>query len=266
MTRFLDTNIFIRYLTRDDEVKAQAAYALLHRIERGEETALTSDAVIAEVVFILQSPRNYGLARERVRSLVEPVVWLRGLRLPNKRLYDRVFDLYCATRMSFIDAYNVALMESNGVSEIYSYDTDFDRVEGILRLEPEAYLPTIIEGFLDFIQRNSALLQAIVSEIWTDRELRERFLAQVVAPVFDTGARYLELQMAAGAARPCHADVVIPAIAGSLFVVSMLQVMDADHLLGNCATADLVEELTQLYMRGLVCATGPSGAPAAVSA
>ena len=139
-------------------------------------------------------------------------------------------------------------------------------VSQLARLEPEAYLPTIIEGFLDFIQRNSALLQAIVSEIWTDRELRERFLAQVVAPVFDTGARYLELQMAAGAARPCHADVVIPAIAGSLFVVSMLQVMDADHLLGNCATADLVEELTQLYMRGLVCATGPSGAPAAVSA
>jgi AcrR family transcriptional regulator len=134
----------------------------------------------------------------------------------------------------------------------------------LTRLAPEAYLPAVLEGFLDFIQRNGPLLQAVVSEIWTDRELREQFLAQVVAPVFDTGARYLERQVAAGTARPCRADVVIPAVSGSLFVISMLQVMGADHLLGNCATADVIEELTQFYMYGLGGSTAPPGEPPAI--
>ena len=29
-------------------------------------------------------------------------------------------------------------MEARGIDEVYSYDTDFDRVEGIIRVEPEA--------------------------------------------------------------------------------------------------------------------------------
>ncbi|MBI4312644.1 MAG: type II toxin-antitoxin system VapC family toxin [Chloroflexi bacterium] len=136
MTRFLDTSVFIRYLTRDDEAKAQASFALFRRLEGNEETALTSDAVIAEVVFVLQSPRLYRMARDRVRALLEPMVWLRGLRLPNKGLYKQTFDLYCGTSMSFVDAFSAAYMESQGISEVYSYDTDFDKVTWITRVEP----------------------------------------------------------------------------------------------------------------------------------
>ena len=74
MPRFLDTNILLRYLTRDDEVKARACLALLLRVERAEEVVVTSDLVIAETVFTLQSPRQYGLSRDRMFRLfsVEP--------------------------------------------------------------------------------------------------------------------------------------------------------------------------------------------------
>ncbi|MBI2936405.1 MAG: PIN domain-containing protein, partial [Chloroflexi bacterium] len=94
MPRFLDTNILLRYLTRDDEEKARDCLALLLRVELGEEVVVTSDLVIAETVFTLQSPRQYGLPRERIRQLIEPLIALRGLRLPRKALYARVFDLY----------------------------------------------------------------------------------------------------------------------------------------------------------------------------
>ena len=133
--RFLDTNILVRYLTGDDPQKAQASYELLVRVERGEEPVVTTDLVIAETVFVLQS-KSYSLSRDRIRELVEPVIELRGLRLPQKSLYYRVFDLYCQKRISFADAYNAAYMASQGLTEIYSYDTDFDRVEGIRRVEP----------------------------------------------------------------------------------------------------------------------------------
>ena len=137
MVRFLDTNILLRYLTRDDEQKADASFNLLLRVERGEESVVTTDLVIAEAVFTLQSPRSYSLPRKIIRERLEPVIALRGLRLPRKSLYARVFDLYCDSRVSFADAYNAAYMEGRSITEVYSYDTDFDRIAGISRVEPE---------------------------------------------------------------------------------------------------------------------------------
>ena len=137
MTRFLDTNVLVRYLARDDERKAQASLALLQRVEGGEEVVVTSDLVIAEVVFVLQSSHRYNVPKRRIRELLEPIIALRGLRLPRKVLYSRAFDLYCEQNMGFADAFNAAYMESHGLSEVYSYDSDFDRVEGLRRVEPE---------------------------------------------------------------------------------------------------------------------------------
>ncbi len=51
---FLDTNILLRFLTRDDEQKAQQALDLLLRIERGEEKVITSPLVIFETIFIYE--------------------------------------------------------------------------------------------------------------------------------------------------------------------------------------------------------------------
>ena len=136
MPRFLDTNILLLYLTADDETKARACFELLRRVERGEEVVVTSDLVIADVVFNLE--RQYGVSRDDIRRLVEPIVALRGLRLPRKALFATAFDLYCDSRVDFVDAYNAAYMESRGIDEVYSYDTDFDRIAGISRFEPSA--------------------------------------------------------------------------------------------------------------------------------
>jgi predicted nucleic acid-binding protein len=132
--RFLDTNVLLRYFTRDDEEKAERARALLMRVDRGEEKIITSPLVIFEVVFTLQS--FYRVERARIRDLVAPVIALRGLELPLKNVFDRALDLYAGSSISFADAYNAAFMQWRGSNEIYTWDTDFDRITGIVRLEP----------------------------------------------------------------------------------------------------------------------------------
>src|SRR5438105_15203749 len=132
---FLDTNIIMRLLTRDDEQKAQQAFGLLSKVERGEEKVLTSSLVIFETVFTLQS--FYEVPRLRIKELVLSIVSLRGLQLPDKHIYYQAFDFYVTKNISFADAYNAAYMLSERVSSIYSWDTDFDRIEGIVRMEPE---------------------------------------------------------------------------------------------------------------------------------
>lgn len=138
MARFLDTNILIQHLVREDEPKATGCRDLLLRLEAGQEEAIATDIVIFETVYILNSPRHYGLSRIRIRELVEPLIALRGLRLPRKSLYTTAFDLFCEYNVSFADAYNGAYMESRGINEVYSYDSDFDRIPGISRVEPAA--------------------------------------------------------------------------------------------------------------------------------
>ena len=51
--RFLDTNVILRYLTKDDEAKAEASYRLFQRVKRGDEEVLTCEAVVSEVVYVL---------------------------------------------------------------------------------------------------------------------------------------------------------------------------------------------------------------------
>ena len=120
--RFLDANIILRYLTRDDEAKAEACYALFQRLKRGEEQVFTCEAIITEVVYVLSSPRApYRLSHEDVRSRLSPILALRGLRLPQKRVYLRGLDLYAdSPYLDFEDALAVAHMERRGIRELLS--------------------------------------------------------------------------------------------------------------------------------------------------
>ena len=130
---FLDTNIFLRHFLQDDPLLSPKATAIFFRIEEGEIQARTSDTVIFETVFTLQ--RTYRQPRDRIAEAILPLIDLPGIVLPGKRLYRRVFELYRTTPLGFADCYHVALMERLGITEILSFDTDFDRNPGIKRRE-----------------------------------------------------------------------------------------------------------------------------------
>ncbi len=132
--RFLDTNILLRYLTKDDERKASRALLLLSKVERGEEKVVTSPMVIFETVFTLQ--KRYRVPRDQIRDSLQDILSLRGFQLVNKHLYQRALDLFASKNVSFADAFNAIYMRSQGLSEIYSWDADFDKLEGFDRLEP----------------------------------------------------------------------------------------------------------------------------------
>lgn len=132
---FLDTNILLRFLTRDDERKARCALELLMRVERGEEKVITSPLVIFETVYTLQS--FYKVPRQTIKEQVLSIISMRSLHLPDKSIFYQAFNFYVAKNISFADAYNAAYMLAEGISNMYSWDKDFDKIEGIARLEPE---------------------------------------------------------------------------------------------------------------------------------
>jgi predicted nucleic acid-binding protein len=134
MRKFSDTNIFLRYLTKDDEEKAYKVLDLLKKIEGGEEKAITSPLVIFELIFTLQ--KYYKLSREEIRDLVLPLINLRGLKLPYKAVFEKALEAFPNTNVSFADLFNYFFMLEHEVKEIYSYDEDFDKLPEVKRLVP----------------------------------------------------------------------------------------------------------------------------------
>lgn len=134
--QFIDTNIFIRYLTKDDPDKAQACFELFQRAQANQVNLTTTEAVITEVVYVLSSKRTYGLARTDIRARLYPLLSVPGLRLPHRQTYLRALDLYAASSLDFEDALIVAQMQRQAIKELYSYDRGFDQLEGITRREP----------------------------------------------------------------------------------------------------------------------------------
>jgi predicted nucleic acid-binding protein len=130
---FLDTNVFLRHLTQDHPDHSPKATAFLARVERGEVKVRTADTVIFETVFLLE--RRYKQPKTIIRAVLLPLLDLPGVMLPGKRRFHRVFTLYVDQNLPFADAYHAVLMERLKLTEIISFDTDFDHIKGIARVE-----------------------------------------------------------------------------------------------------------------------------------
>ena len=130
---FLDTNILLRHVLQDNASLSPNATTIIGRIEQGELQVQTTDTVVFETGFTLQ--RMYKQPRERIAATLLPILDLPGIVLPGKRYYREVFDLYCSTSVGFADCYHAVLMRRLGITEVFSFDRDFDRLPGIRRRE-----------------------------------------------------------------------------------------------------------------------------------
>lgn len=136
MSLFVDTSVFIRYLADDDPAKTERCTELLERAERGELDLVTSEGVVAEVVYVLASPRLYGVPRAVLAPKVIRVLLGHGMALDRKPEVLAALGRFGATALDFVDCLAIehALITTSG--QIASYGRDHDRAEGIRRTEP----------------------------------------------------------------------------------------------------------------------------------
>ena len=132
---FVDTNIFIRYLTNDDPVKADRVEKLLNEAAAGKVRLVTAEMVLAEVVWVLES--FYGLKNVEIGSMVKAILATPGLEVLNSALVEKATEYYLAHNIDFVDGYITAVMDKHKISAIYSYDKKhLTRIRSIKREEP----------------------------------------------------------------------------------------------------------------------------------
>jgi predicted nucleic-acid-binding protein len=127
---FADTNLFLRYLTNDVPVQADAVEQLLHRASDGEIVLVTNSLVIAEIVWTLES--YYGLSRSSIKDKILAILNTPGLEAAEGDLLLEAIFWYEDKNIDFIDAFNGAWLLAQGLVTTYTFDRKhFSRIEGI---------------------------------------------------------------------------------------------------------------------------------------
>ena len=117
---FVDTNVFLRFLTNDDPVKAKRAETLFLQAIQGEIQLITSLLVIAEIVWTLES--FYHLTKTEIASKVETILNTPNLLCPEAEIIVMALDLYVQGNMDFIDAFHAYDLQAQGLLQIATYD------------------------------------------------------------------------------------------------------------------------------------------------
>jgi len=137
--RFLDANVFVyayykpkKQLPQKERQMKEQAKKIIADVSLGKEQVMMTVVHLSEMVNILK----HGMPLERLTNLV------RGLfMLDNMIIYGVTREAYFAAtelgedlKLEANDALAIDIMRLSNISEIYTFDEDFDRVEGITRL------------------------------------------------------------------------------------------------------------------------------------
>lgn len=128
---FIDTNVFIYQLERQDVRKATTAERLIEQ-EIASGTACISFQVVQECLNAAlrkaQTPLSVDEMRKYLQSVLAPLYRVQ----PSLRLYHAALDIQTRYRFSFYDSLIVAAALEAGCKRLYSEDLQHgQRIEGL---------------------------------------------------------------------------------------------------------------------------------------
>ena len=137
--RFLDANVFVyayyrprRRLTEKEKRMKDEAKRIITAVSEGKEEVALTVVHLSEVVNILK----HGMPLEDLTDFVLGLFMLDNVEIRgvSRETYFAAAELGGDMKLDPNDALAVDFMRVNDIGEIYSFDEDFDRVEGISRL------------------------------------------------------------------------------------------------------------------------------------
>ena len=130
----VDANIFLEVeLGQPNGIHAKNT---LIKLKDGELRGIISDFHVDAVVVVME---NYKLGWKEIATFLSGLLRYKGLRVQPMALSSRI----CATShmknfgLSFDDALAYQCMIENGIDRVLSYDSDFDVLPDIQRVDPK---------------------------------------------------------------------------------------------------------------------------------
>jgi predicted nucleic acid-binding protein len=133
MNPMLDTNVIVRFLIGDKNEKFKGVFNFFKSIEQNKIAVELKLIVLFQTIFVLKS--YYKVPKDRTIDAIVRLLKFSGLKIKEKRIVERMLEIWCSNNIEIVDAYLIASLEKDSQNILYSYDTDFDKFE-INRIEP----------------------------------------------------------------------------------------------------------------------------------
>lgn len=133
MTTFIDTAV-IMYAGGTDHPLRAPCQALLARVAAGDLNAVTSVAVVQEILHRFGTPNRRGIGAAMASHTLDLFAPLIALTDTTMRRMPELFTEY--PQLPARDLVHVATCFEAGIQAIVSPDRGFDAVEGLRRVDP----------------------------------------------------------------------------------------------------------------------------------
>jgi len=137
--RFLDANVFIyayykpkKQLTQKEKQMKERAKQIISNVSQGKEEVTMTVVHLSEIVNILKQ----GMPLDQLNKIIRGLFMLDNVKIHGvtREAYFAAAELGEDLKLEANDALAVDVMKLNDIKEIYSFDEDFDQIEGISRL------------------------------------------------------------------------------------------------------------------------------------
>ncbi|MEM4142995.1 MAG: type II toxin-antitoxin system VapC family toxin [Candidatus Bathyarchaeia archaeon] len=133
---YIDSNVFLYPIVYDAKVvgEAQKSKGFLLKVAEGAVEVCTSTITWDEIAWVIRKIFGFNLSAEQSRKFLSfPNLKLVGVKKSTVLRAQEIMEKY---QVKPRDAIHAATALENNVVEIVSYDKDFEKVEGLKRIEP----------------------------------------------------------------------------------------------------------------------------------
>lgn len=125
---FIDSNVFLRFLTQDDKNKAADCASLFQLIENGAIRPYVSNIVILEIQFVLI--KLYKFPKAKVMEDIDTILSLRNLTVIEKTNTKIALEIYTKHNIKYADCL-ISTQIPKG-TRLVSYDEEFAKIKIII--------------------------------------------------------------------------------------------------------------------------------------
>lgn len=124
----LDTNVLVRYITRDDPEQYRAAKLLLESNCTREEPGYVNVIVLCELAWVLTSV--YDATEEELTEVLDQLLRTRQLQIERRDQVRLALEQYKQSAAGFPDCLLGQLNQHEGCEETVTFDQDAGDMEG----------------------------------------------------------------------------------------------------------------------------------------
>jgi predicted nucleic-acid-binding protein len=126
----LDTNILVRYLTRDDEQQWQQSVTVIQQ----NQPCFITNIVLCELVWVLRGA-SYSFCKDEIINVLEAMLHSADFEFENRSTIDQALQRYKQGKADFSDYLIGAISRQAGCTKTVSFDGKLKGERGFQCLE-----------------------------------------------------------------------------------------------------------------------------------